>query len=316
MARKRLTDRLPAVTGFALALLCTMLLPSLAAGAQNIDLDSLALKHFSVDSLSNEIIDSYDVRKKRINDYSMIGVQYGVGLTRTMLNPEIAKEDMMLVPINVGVTFTKYGKMFGYMPYFGFQTGLFYTREGYNFRYDSKKNTVPVFLGAKSVLMDVVELPFLAHCHADFWKMKVILNAGLFVGYRLTIERRAPTDTPENVQYVNLSPSYDSLNEEYVNKFTDFETRFDYGVKGGLGFGFVFDPVEIHIQAMYKHSFASLFDADYNSSYYYRYSYQQNIIISVGLHFQLGKRVGKTVREIRREARDAVYGAGETPAGK
>ncbi len=296
------------MTKSILTLLCIITVSSLTAGAQNfnIDIDSLAQKHFSVDSLSNEIIDSYDVRKKPINDYSMIGIQYGVGLTRTFLTPEIAKEDMMLVPVNVGITFTRYGKMFGYMPYFGFQTGFFYTREGYNFRYDQKKNTIPVFLGAKSVLMDVIEVPFLAHCHADFWKMKLILNAGLFVGYRLTIERRKPTEDAEWI--INLSPSYDDLNDEYANKFTDFEKRFDYGIKGGLGFGFIFDPVEIHIQAMYKHSFASLFDADYNSSYYYRYSYQQNVIISVGLHFQLGRRIGKTQRQIRREAREYVNG--------
>ena len=31
-----------------------------------------------------------------------------------------------------------------------------------------------------------------------------------------------------------------------------------------------------------------------------------NVIISVGLHFQLGKRIGKTRQQIRREARESV----------
>mgnify|MGYP006968342907 FL=1 len=139
----------------------------------DINVDSLAAAHFSVDSLSDDVIDRYDMKKRRrINDYSMIGFQYGVGMSRTLLQPEIAKEDMIFMPYNVGVLYTRYGKMFGYMPYFGFQAGLFFTQEGYKFRYDSKKQTVPVFLGAQSAVMDVVEVPLLAHCHADFWKIR------------------------------------------------------------------------------------------------------------------------------------------------
>ena len=173
-------------------LLAVFLLLGAEVRAQDfdIDVDSLATAHFSVDSLSDDVIDRYDAKKRRrINDYSMIGVQYGVGMSRTLLQPEIGKEDMIFMPYNIGVLYTRYGKMFGYMPYFGFQAGLIFTQEGYKFRYDSKKQTVPVFLGAQSAVMDVVEVPVLAHCHADFWKMKLILNAGFYVGYRLGIHR-------------------------------------------------------------------------------------------------------------------------------
>lgn len=295
-------------------LLSALLLPAFLPGgftadAQKlkIDVDSLATAHFSVDSLSDEMIDSYDMKKRKtINDYSMIGVQYGVGMSRTLLQPEIAKEDMIFMPYNIGVLYTRYGKMFGYMPYFGFQAGLFFTQEGYKFRYDEKKRTVPVFLGAQSAVMDVVEVPLLAHCHADFWKMKVILNAGLYMGYRLNIHRYAPTLDTDGLLYVNLTPDHAYESVSFEREFAGFEKRFDYGIKGGIGFGFIFDPVEIHIQAMYKHSFSSLFEPNYYSSYYYRYSYQQNVIVSVGLHFQLGRRVGKTRSQIRREARAFV----------
>lgn len=292
------------------ALLLAVSLPGgFTADAQNfkIDVDSLATEHFSVDSLSDEVIDRYDMKKRRtINDYSMIGVQYGVGMSRTLLQPEIAKEDMIFMPYNVGVLYTRYGKMFGYMPYFGFQAGLFFTQEGYKFRYDDKKQTVPVFLGAQSAVMDVVEIPVLAHCHADFWKMKIILNAGLYLGYRLNIHRYAPTLEVEGLQYINLTPDYAYESLSFEREFASFEKRFDYGIKGGVGFGFIFDPVEIHVQAMYKHSFSSLFAPNYYSSYYYRYSYQQNVIVSVGLHFQLGRRIGKTRRQLREEARAFV----------
>ena len=88
--------------------------------AQTTDLDSLLLHGISVESLPNEVIDNYDLKKKKpINDYSIIGVQYGVGLSRTLLNPEFAKQDFIFMPYNVGVTYSRYGKMFGYMPFFG-----------------------------------------------------------------------------------------------------------------------------------------------------------------------------------------------------
>lgn len=281
------------------------------AQAQDFDInvDSLAMSHFSVDSLSDDVIDRYDPKKsQKINDYSMIGVQYGAGMSRTLLQPEIAKEDMSFMPYNIGVLYTRYGKMFGYMPYFGFQAGLFLTQEGYKFRYDSKKLTIPVFLGAQSAVMDVVEVPVLAHCHADFWKMKLILNAGLYIGYRLGIHRYAPAETADGLKFINLTPDYDYASVSFEREFASFENRLDYGIKGGVGFAFIFDPIEIHFQAMYKHSYSSLFKPNYYSSYYYRYSYQQNIIVSVGLHFQLGKRIGKTRRQIRDEAKTFVYG--------
>ena len=59
---------------------------------------------------------------------------------------------------------------------------------------------------------------------------------------------------------------------------------------------------------MYKHSLSSLFNPDYNSKYYYRYAYPSNIIISAGLHFQLTKRTGKTKSELKKQAKDIVYG--------
>ena len=66
--------------------------------AQTTDLDSLLLHGISVESLPNEVIDNYDLKKKKpINDYSIIGVQYGVGLSRTLLNPEFAKEDFVFI---------------------------------------------------------------------------------------------------------------------------------------------------------------------------------------------------------------------------
>ena len=246
------------------------------------------------DTLTNEYLDTLNLKRKLdINDYSMIGIHYGVGLSQVMWNPS-QKQDLVLMPYNVGITFTKYGKMFGYMPYFGFQVGLLYTQEGYQFEYNEEKNYTYKIEGAEKAVYDVIELPMLAHMHMDFWNMKVIANIGCYAGYRLAIER-----FPGKTGYVK---------EELVHSFTDTDRRLDYGIKGGIGFGLVFDPLEIHIQAMYKHSLGTLYEPDHYSEYYYRFAYPSNIIISAGLHFQLTKRTGLTKAQLKKQAKEMVYG--------
>lgn len=254
---------------------------------------SPGLKLPSEGKMLDQYLDSIDIKKKIvINDYSMIGVQYGMSLSQVMWNPNM-RQSSVFYPVNFGIMYTRYGKMFGYMPYFGFQAGIFYAREGYRFRPDEETGAWPdlggPYSGVHEAVMDVIEVPMLAHMHFDFWKMKLLVNIGFFVGYRM-----------------NISRTGDNIPEDVAAGFIDTDRRFDYGIKGGGGFAFVFDPVEIHFTAMYKYSMGTLHKPDYYSSYYYRYSYPSNIIFSVGLHFQLTKRVGKTRHQLRKDAREQV----------
>lgn len=243
---------------------------------------------------SDEYLDTVTVKKSSdINDYSMIGIHYGMGISRVMWNP-MQTQNMLLMPYNIGITYTKHGKMFGYMPYFGFQVGLIYTQEGYQFKYNEERKYVYKVEGAEKAVMDVIEVPFLAHMHFDFWNMKILANIGCYAGYRLGIER-----FPGKTGYVTPELQY---------SFTETDRRLDYGIKGGLGFGFVFDPFELHIQAMYKHSLSSLYEPDYYSQYYYRYAYPSNIILTAGIHYQLTKRTGKTKADLKKQAKEIVYG--------
>lgn len=254
------------------------------------------LKQINVreNTLSNEYLDTLHIEKKsEINDYSMIGIHYGMGLSRVMWNPT-QQQDMLLMPYNVGITYTKYGKMFGFMPFFGFQVGLLYTQEGYQFKYNEERNYVYKVEGAEKAILDVIEMPLLAHMHFDFWNMKILANIGCYAGYRIGIER-FPGKTG-------------SVTPELEHSFKDTDRRMDYGIKGGIGFGFVFDPIEIHIQGMYKHSLSSLYEPDYYSPYYYRYAYPSNIIITAGIHYQLTKRTGKTKADLKKIAKEMVYG--------
>ena len=120
-----------------------------------------------------------------------------------------------------------------------------------------------------------------------------MLNIGAYAGYRLSIQR-FPGKTG-------------SVNPAYEHAFTPTDRRFDYGIKGGVGFGLVFDPIEIHINATYKHSLSSLYDPDHSSQYYYRFAYPASLVVSAGVHFQLTKRTGKTKASLRKEAKEMVY---------
>jgi len=268
----------------------SILLSSFALSAQS----DLLPKGLTVEEYSNEFLDTLDVKKKlMINDYSMIGISYGVNLSQVMWNPT-QNQDMLLIPMNIGISYTKYGKMFGYMPYFGFQIGLNLTKEGYQFEHNKDKNYTYTIEGAEKAIYDVIEVPLYMHGHFDMWNFKLIANLGCYGGYRLGIHRY-PGETG------NVKP-------EVENSFIESDRRWDYGLKGGLGIGFVFAPVEFHITATYKHSFGTLFEPDHYSEYYYRYAYPMNITISAGMHIHLTKRTGKTKAELKKEARESVYG--------
>lgn len=238
--------------------------------------------------------------KNYINDYSMVGVQYGVSLNQMMFNPT-KKQKMQFNPINVGIVYTKYGKMFGYMPYFGFQTGFFYGKEGYEFKKDKKTGEYTESVdGATSATYEYIEVPLLAHMHMDVWHLKFIVNGGLFGGYRMSVERQG-----------SLS------DDKYLTTFYDYDRRFEYGVKAGVGLGLFFDPIEFHITAMARYSLGSLYKPDYNSEYYYRFAYPFDIIISGGIHIQLTRRTGKTKSQLKKEAKELIYETGiENIGGK
>ena len=242
---------------------------------------------------SDEFLDTVKIRKKLIiNDYSMIGVQYGVTLSQVMFNPT-KKQGMLMNPVNVGVIYTRYGKMFGYMPYFGFQTGIFYGQNGYKFKIDKETGDYSENVdGATQARYTFIEVPLLAHMHMDVWHLKFIVNAGLFGGYRMSVQREG------------------KIEDKYRTEFYDYDKRFEYGIKAGVGFGFFFDPVELHFQAMYRYTLGSLYKPDYKSEYYYRFAYPSDIIISAGLHFQLTRRTGKTRKMLKKEAKGLIYETG------
>ena len=239
-------------------------------------------------------------RKQRpINDYSLIGVNYGVTFANAWFSPTKHNATSVLAPNYISVTYTKFSKLFDRYPYFALVLGAAVGSEGYAFKADKETGISSDVDGATRCTMQVVEFPAMMQLHMDFEPARVMANAGIYGGWRRSITRSGP-----------------SLEPEWADKFRSYERQLDYGFQGGAGFALVFDPVEIHFNCLIRWSWSNLYEPDYKSKYYYNYAYPLDIMATVGLHFQLSRRKGRTRKEIRQEAYNIVYGKNQDDSGK
>lgn len=243
--------------------------------------------------------DEVSSAKALINDYSMIGVNYGVGLSTCYFNPSRMNTEMVFSPNYLSITYTKHSKMFGAYPYFALVVGLETGSSGYKFVPDKTSGYLDSVDGANECRIRLFNVPAMMQIHYDVDPLKLMLNVGLYGGWRSSIER-----------------SGEGLEKEWENNWRDYERRIDYGLQGGLGVAFMFDPIEIHFNCGVRWSWSSLYEPDYYSRYYYRYTYPIDITASVGLHFQLGRRRGRSRAEIKKEAYEYVYGKTEDNPGE
>ena len=243
---------------------------------------------------SAEFLDTLDLTRygyDSINDYSMIGVNYGVTFSGVYFNPYKMGSDIIFNPTYFSVMYTHYEKMFNYLPYFGLTLGFSYSHSGCRFTDDPDTGFPRGFIdGATYESMETVEMPAMMHMHFDNAPFKVLANLGGYLGYRMSVTRNGIW-----------------LDEEYTNKFRDYERQFDYGLIGGAGIGFMFDPVEIHINALVKWGWITFYDPDFTGEgFYYRYAYPLDAAITFGLYYQLTPRVGRSRSDLRRLARENV----------
>lgn len=249
-----------------------------------------------IDTYSDAQLDSIKIEKQfLINDYSMVGVQYGQELLNTFFNP-VRDTRWRYQPHSFGVFWTRYAKMFGLYPYFGLQVGVLYGHQGFAFRENPETHAVGTLDGMTGAVLETVELPVLMQMHLDAGPVKFLFDGGVYGAYRLSIERFG-----------------DAVAEQWVHTFKDTDYRWDYGLKGGVGIGYMFDRFEIHLKGTFRWSLQGYYQPDYYSQYYYRFSNPYDVNISAGLHFLLEKRRGKTRRELRREAWKSVYEPEEKP---
>ncbi len=255
--------------------------------------DSLLL-HLDPDKLSDSYLDTVNVDKNlSINNYQMIGISYGASLHQMYFNPD-REQSRFITYNNIGIIYTHYAKLFGYMPYFGLKAGILYGKEGYKFKVDERGFSHAIDHSIEAQI-SYIEFPFMSHFHIDVWRLKLMMDLGFYGGYRLAIQRRGSAQ----------------LDAQYVNKFLDHDIRFDYGFEGGIGLGLIFNPIEIHFNTNLKQSLSTLYQPDAHSKYYYSFAYPSSLIFSISLHVQLSKRLGKTKAYIKEKAHSIVFPKGE-----
>ena len=245
--------------------------------------------------ITDEFLDTVNVfRSSVLNDYTIIGANYGYTFSNTQFNPSKHNRKWVGTPNYASFMYTRYGKMFGYIPNFGITIGAAYGHEGFAFEADPETGRTAHCDTATWCSMSVVELPMMAQIHVDKDPIKFMALAGIYGGYRRTIERTGPR-----------------LSEKYRHDFRDYENRIDYGLQGGVGIAYMFDPLELHFNVMVRWAWASLYQPDYYSPYYYRYAYPIDIMATCGIYFQLTKRRGKTTHQLKQDAKNIVYGTGK-----
>lgn len=246
---------------------------------------------------TDEFLDTVVVNRNReINNYSTIGVNYGVTFSNMDFNPSKHNRAYVFQPNYFSIMYTHYEKLFDYMPLFAFSIGFDHGYEGVSFK-TNKETGRPYgnVDGADWISMEVYEIPAMAKLHFDAEPLMLTACVGLFGGYRTAIERRAPDYWKSQIA-------------GYEDKFRDYEYHWDYGMQAGAGLVFLINPFELHIDGLFRWGWTSLYEADYYSPYYYRFTNAMDIMVSVGIHYQLTKRSGRTSASLRREAKEKVYG--------
>ena len=278
-----------------LILVGLLLFAGLAARAQ-VDLEA---EFFSLpDSLTGEYLDSVKVQKMSPNNYWAVGAYGGVTLNYGMFNPTRYTRWMVQYPV-YGFSFIRHYTMFNMFPNMALEFGAQMGHEGYEFKINKetgKRTNREPLSGAYKIYMRVPEVFFLTHFHGDLTDhFKLMFKIGLYAGYRLDIKR----DLDEG--YADLE--YYQAN---VNRFMDYDRRASYGVRGGVGFGLMFDPIEIHVIAQGKWGWNSFWNPDYAHQYYYRFGYPLDAGLTIGLYYQLTPRFGHTGSQLRKLAKKIV----------
>ena len=251
------------------------------------------------DSVTNEWLDATPLPKKaRINDYWIVGVHGGVSLQYGYYNPPRQTRFYPNLPV-WGVSITRFATMMNTFPNLGMEVGFQHNYEGYNFKeyevdgIDGKDTYRQDIDGYHEAYMEVPEVFILTHGHIDMGQYaKINLKLGMYGGYRMNIHR-----IHDNGYTVYHDPAI-------ANEFRDTDNRWSYGVQGGLGFGLMFDPIEVHLGVQVKWGWSSFYKPDVVSPYYYRFAYPLDGAVTLGVYYQLTKRRGHTRTALRRLARE------------
>lgn len=191
-------------------------------------------------------------QKRRFFNEHMIGVKYGVNLSNVRSTPKI-KQSSIITYNNITVDYTFYHVLWDRMANFGLQIGAKYGCEGYKSEYEEYGETCKI-----------VEFPMISQFHLNFSSFRILVDAGPYYGYRLKTDKEGG--------------------------FDKYDQRHDYGIVAGAGFAIVLRPVELHLEACYKFSLASMYHTYKFSDLYWLYCYPSNIMFTLGINFHLDRK--------------------------
>ena len=284
-------------------------LPTLlfAALALPLSLRAQEPEFFSLpDPVTNEYLDTVQIRRQsRPNNNWLVGGFGGATFLSGYFNPTWASEIAMHAP-TWGFSIIKNATMMNMFPNVGLEFGFQYSYEGYRFKRSKETGNIRYVSStyAYEAVMRVPEVFVLTHGHFDVSDhFKIMAKVGLYGGYRETVDRKAFWEHPE----IDFNPAAATLEkfESVKNTFQADENRWTAGLAGGPGIAIIFDPIEIHINAMIKWGWITFYDPDFTGEgYYYRYAYPLDGVLSLGLYYQLTPRVGRSRADLRRLARE------------
>ncbi len=179
----------------------------------------------------------------------LIGVRTGYIISGMDTRPTIEIKNINTYQ-NYGIIYTYYHDLWGYINLFGFQSGI-------------SKNEVGFSYQEKITRYEVITLPFVSQFHFDFWKMRLLLNAGGFGGYRINKE------TTDEIG------------------FDKHDYRYDYGFIAGGGLALKLKPFEFHLEGNYNYSLSYLHNPKKFSETDYLFTYPHALLISLTLYLHL-----------------------------
>lgn len=176
----------------------------------------------------------------------LIGVKGAYNVSNVSFNPVIEGVKAIKTYKNYSLSYINYNSLWKTMPYFGFQAEVYFQEQGYE-------------LNGNKVTMESVLFPLTSKFHIDFWRMRVLMNAGGFVGYR----------------------------KSKSDGFAETDYKFDAGFIGGGGLAFVLKPFELHLEANYQYSLTYLYNPQKDSQINVSFSHPSQLLFSVAIYYQL-----------------------------
>jgi len=195
----------------------------------------------------------------------LVGVKWGYAMSNVKFS-QSANHRGITSTKNFGIYYTFFHPMLGNMPYFGLQIGVETTEFGYTHVTEVSDK---VFEEAEQ-RYSVIDIPLISLFRVDISRVRLMLGAGGYGSY-----------------------IYDTSLQGGIPETTN---KYGFGLMGQGGIAIKFHPVELHLEASYKYGLTHFLDPKIYSEEYWLYTHQNQLQISVGLHYNLGGKYFKRKR--------------------